>query len=44
MGSWGAYIDAVGERQAIGRNAADQQSGDLTNAQNYNNFTKMNPV
>jgi hypothetical protein len=47
-GSCGAYIGAVGERQAskpgMPADRPDKLSGDFMNAQNYNNFTMMNPI
>jgi hypothetical protein len=39
----GAYIDAAWERQAI-RQGADGIARPGTDALNYNDFTKMNPL
>src|ERR1700728_669023 len=46
-GSCGAYIGAIAGRQAIRRNgvhrAKSGPSGDAVHAQNYSDFTQMNP-
>jgi hypothetical protein len=41
-GNSGAYIGAIGERQAISRDCPDCRAA--IDTRNYHNFTKMNPL
>jgi len=41
-GNCGAYIGAIGERQATSRNGLIAQQA--IDPRNYHNFTKMNPL
>src|SRR6202022_3364409 len=42
-GSCGAYIDAIGERQATSQGARRRRDP-RSRGEDYNNFTKMNPL